>query len=115
MCRMPPRECRQNGHDIHSVLSVTARQEGILKGTSGEDVYFVLPRPPVGRRVISRSQSNQQRCLMKINLFRRQTLGAWAVVAFLAATIAIGVSNLFSADEPSAPKSDNFSPYVAED
>jgi hypothetical protein len=53
--------------------------------------------------------------LSKINLYRRQPLGAWAVAAFLAGTIAIGVSKLFSADESAAPKSDNFSPYVAED
>src|SRR3954453_23545844 len=52
---------------------------------------------------------------MKINLFGRQTFGAWAVAAFLAGTTAIGVSNLFPADEPAAPKADDFSPYVAKD
>jgi hypothetical protein len=52
---------------------------------------------------------------MNINLFRRQPMGAWAVAAFLAGMIAIGVSSLFSADEPPPPKSDSFSPYVAKD
>ena len=53
--------------------------------------------------------------LWKINLFRRQTMGAWAVAAFLAGAIAMGVSNLFPADEAAVPESDNFSPYVAKD
>jgi hypothetical protein len=52
---------------------------------------------------------------MKINVLRRQTIGAWAVAAFLAGTIAIGLSNLLTADEPPAPKSDDFSPYVTKD
>jgi hypothetical protein len=52
---------------------------------------------------------------MKINLVGRHTIGAWAVAAFLVGTIAVGVSNLFPADEPATPKSDNFSPYVDKD
>jgi hypothetical protein len=52
---------------------------------------------------------------MKIDAFRRLTIGGWAAIAFLAGTIAIGLSNVFPADQPAVPKSDNFSPYVAED
>src|SRR5689334_7460354 len=108
MCRMSPRECRQNGHDIHSVLPVTARQEGILKGTSGEDLTSCSRSACGMTNDQSQPIHTQQRCLMKINLFGRQTVGSWAVAAFLTGTIAIGVSNLFPADEPAAPKSDNF-------
>jgi cytochrome c len=52
---------------------------------------------------------------MNINVSRRQTTRGLAVAAFLAGTIAIGLSNLFPADEPPAPKSDAFSPYVTKD
>jgi cytochrome c len=52
---------------------------------------------------------------MNIKFSRRQTTRGLAVTAFLAGTIAIGLSNLFPAVEPPAPKSDAFSPYVTKD
>src|ERR1700752_297768 len=49
---------------------------------------------------------------MNINVSRRQMIGGFAVAAFLAGMIAVGVSNALRADDPPAPKADDFSPYV---
>src|SRR5262249_27096842 len=52
---------------------------------------------------------------MNINVSRRQTIGGLAVAALLAGLVAVGLSNRFPADDPPAPKADDFSPYVTKD
>src|SRR4051794_10175581 len=52
---------------------------------------------------------------MNINDSRRQTIGALAGVALLAGLVAVGLSNRSAADDPPAPKADDFSPYVTKD
>ena len=52
---------------------------------------------------------------MNINIPRRQTIGGLLVAALLAAMIAFGLSNPSPADDSSAPKADDFSPYVTKD
>jgi cytochrome c len=49
---------------------------------------------------------------MNINVSRRQTIGGLAVAALLAGLVTVGLSNPLSADDPPAPKADDFSPYV---
>src|SRR6516162_9202605 len=52
---------------------------------------------------------------MNINVSRRQTIGGLAVAALLAGLVAVGLSNPLPADEPTAPKANDFSPYVTKD
>src|SRR6516225_8938258 len=52
---------------------------------------------------------------MNINVSRRQTIGGLAVAALLAGLVTVGVSNPLPADDPPAPKADDFSPYVTKD
>src|SRR6516162_2930572 len=52
---------------------------------------------------------------MNINVSRRQTIGGLAVAALLAGLVAVGLSNPLPADDPPAPKADDFSPYVPKD
>jgi hypothetical protein len=52
---------------------------------------------------------------MNINVSRRQTIGGLAVAALLAGLVAVGLSNPLPADDPPAPKADDFSPYVTKD
>src|SRR6516225_2541768 len=52
---------------------------------------------------------------MNINVSRRQTIGGLAVAALLAGLVTVGLSNPLPADDPPAPKADNFSPYVTKD
>ena len=55
---------------------------------------------------------------MNINIFRRQTLGGFAVAALLAGMSAAAVDSLSTplpADDPPIPKAEDFSPYVTED
>src|SRR3954471_11332765 len=49
---------------------------------------------------------------MNINVSHRQTIGSLAVAALLAGVVAVGSSNPSPADDPPAPKADDFSPYV---
>ena len=52
---------------------------------------------------------------MNINVSRRQTIGGLAVAALLAGLVAVGLSKPLPADDPPAPKADDFSPYVTKD
>ena len=52
---------------------------------------------------------------MNINVSRRQTIGGLAVAALLAGLVAVGLSNPLAADDPPAPRADDFSPYVTKD
>ena len=52
---------------------------------------------------------------MNINVPRRQALVSLAASALLAGTIAVGFWNALPADDPPAPKADDFSPYVSKD
>jgi hypothetical protein len=47
---------------------------------------------------------------MNINVPRRQAIGGLAVAALLAGLVAVGLSNPLPADDPPAPKADDFSP-----
>jgi hypothetical protein len=52
---------------------------------------------------------------MNINVSRRQTIGGLAGAALLAGLVAVGLSNSLPANDPPAPKADDFSPYVTKD
>src|SRR5262249_58014747 len=65
-----------------------------------------------GRAVISHTQETHP---MNINVSRRQTIGGLAVAALLAGLVAVGLANPLPADDPPAPKADDFSPYVTND
>ena len=52
---------------------------------------------------------------MGINVPRRQTVGGLVVAALIAAMFALGSSHPSPADDPPAPKADDFSPYVTKE
>src|SRR6516162_4949025 len=52
---------------------------------------------------------------MSIKLPRRQIIGSLAVAALLATMVVLGASHPSAADDPPAPKADDFSPYVTKD
>src|SRR6266436_3769159 len=52
---------------------------------------------------------------MDINIPRRQTIGGLVVVGLFAAMIALGSSHPSPADDPPAPKADDFSPSVTKE
>src|SRR5215475_6668143 len=52
---------------------------------------------------------------MNINVSRRQTIGGLAVAALFSGSVAVGLSNPLPADDPPAPKADDFSPYVTKE
>src|SRR5262249_31673516 len=52
---------------------------------------------------------------MNVNVSRRQTIGGLAVAALLAGLVAVGLTSPLPAEDPPAPKADDFSPYVTKD
>jgi cytochrome c len=52
---------------------------------------------------------------MDINASRRQTIGGLTLAASVATMIAFSLSHLSLADDPPAPKADDFSPYVTKE
>jgi cytochrome c len=58
---------------------------------------------------------NQETHAMNINIFRQQTIGGVVLAASLATMVAVSLSRLAFADDPPAPKADDFSPYVTKD
>src|SRR5262249_9675995 len=72
-------------------------------------------RRPAARPVGGIPPHPEEAHAMNINASHRQPIGGLAVAALLAGLVAVGLSNPLPADDPPAPKADDFSPYVTKD